>query len=73
MLSRRGVAVLATALITLAACGGGTATPSASPSTSASASAVTAEKPTRPVEFVISTAPGGGSDTYARIMQGVIE
>ncbi|MDQ3812269.1 MAG: tripartite tricarboxylate transporter substrate-binding protein, partial [Chloroflexota bacterium] len=28
---------------------------------------------TRPVEFVISTAPGGGSDIYARFMQGVIE
>ena|SRR2546425_984706 len=58
MLSRRGVAVLATALITLAACGGGTATP---------------ENPTRPVEFVISTTPGGGSDIYARFMLGVIE
>src|SRR2546428_6993362 len=75
MLSRRGVAVLATALITLAACGGGTATPSASSSVSASATptAVTAEQPTRPVEFVISTTPGGGSDIYARFMQGVIE
>jgi tripartite-type tricarboxylate transporter receptor subunit TctC len=29
--------------------------------------------PTRPVEFVISTAPGGGSDIYARRMQAIIE
>jgi tripartite-type tricarboxylate transporter receptor subunit TctC len=29
--------------------------------------------PTRSVEFVISTAPGGGSDVYARIWQGIIE
>ncbi len=35
--------------------------------------ATKAEEPTRPVEFVISTAPGGGSDIYARFMQGVIE
>jgi putative tricarboxylic transport membrane protein len=31
------------------------------------------QQPTRPVEFVISTAPGGGSDIYARFMQGVME
>ncbi|MBA2370548.1 MAG: tripartite tricarboxylate transporter substrate binding protein, partial [Chloroflexi bacterium] len=29
--------------------------------------------PTKPVEFVISTAPGGGSDIYARLMQGIID
>src|SRR5437867_10720984 len=29
--------------------------------------------PTRPIEFVISTEPGGGSDIYARFIQGVIE
>lgn len=27
----------------------------------------------RPAEFVISTGPGGGSDIYARVMQGIIE
>lgn len=43
-----------------------TAAPAASPTT-----AVTL--PTRPIEFVISTAPGGGSDIYARAMQGIIE
>src|SRR3989442_4146015 len=58
MLSRRGLAMRATAISHLAACGGGTATP---------------ENPTRPVEFVISTTPGGGSDIYARFMLGVIE
>jgi len=35
------------------------------------AAAVT--QPTRPVEFVISTPPGGGSDIYARAMQAIIE
>jgi putative tricarboxylic transport membrane protein len=35
--------------------------------------AAAAQQPTRPVEFVISTAPGGGSDIYARFMQGVME
>ncbi len=65
----RAIAILASALMTLAACGG--AGTGATPSPSASASA--AVQPTRPVEFVISTAPGGGSDIYARFMQGVIE
>jgi putative tricarboxylic transport membrane protein len=30
-------------------------------------------QPTRPVEFVISTPPGGGSDIYARAMQAIME
>jgi putative tricarboxylic transport membrane protein len=34
---------------------------------------VTATQPSRPIEFVISTAPGGGSDIYARFIQSVIE
>jgi tripartite-type tricarboxylate transporter receptor subunit TctC len=34
---------------------------------------VTAATPSRPIEFVISTEPGGGSDIYARFIQGVIE
>src|SRR5919201_1939067 len=73
MLTRRAAAILATALISLAACGGA-ATPSATTSACGSASAsAAAQQPTRPVEFVISTAPGGGSDIYARFMQGVIE
>ncbi len=32
-----------------------------------------AANPARPIEFVISTEPGGGSDIYARFMQGVME
>lgn len=30
-------------------------------------------QPTRPIEFVIQTSPGGGSDTYARLWIGIIE
>jgi putative tricarboxylic transport membrane protein len=67
---RSTVAILAAALVTLTACasgGGSTATPSGSASASAAAVA-----PTKPVEFVISTAPGGGSDLYARAMATII-
>jgi tripartite-type tricarboxylate transporter receptor subunit TctC len=68
---RSSVAILAVALITLTACasGGGS---NVSPSTSTSASAA-AIQPTHPAEFVISTAPGGASDIYARAMQAIIE
>jgi putative tricarboxylic transport membrane protein len=68
---RSSVAILAVALITLTACasGGGS---NASPSASAGAS-VAAIQPTHPAEFVISTAPGGASDIYARAMQAIIE
>ena len=65
----RTVAILAAALVTVSACAVANA-PSPSPSTSASAAAV---QPTHPVEFVISTAPGGGSDIYARAMATIIE
>jgi len=67
---RSTVAILAAALVTLTACasgGGSTATPSGSAGASAAAVA-----PTKPVEFVISTAPGGGSDLYARAMASII-
>ena len=67
---RRFLALVAGVLVTVAACGGTTAAPSPSPTVETSAAAA---QPTRPVEFVISTAPGGGSDIYARFMQGVIE
>ncbi len=56
-------AILGVLLLTLSACGGA-GTPGGGR---------TAAKPTKPVEFVISTAPGGGSDIYARVMQSVIE
>ena len=56
------------------ACGGTPAASSApSGSAAASASTSTVTQPTRPVEFIISTAPGGGSDIYARFWQGIIE
>ncbi len=73
MRKRATTAVLATALITLVACGGGAAPATASPSGGAAGTAATMTNPTRPVEFVISTAPGGGSDIYARAMQAIIE
>jgi len=69
MARRATVAFLATALITFTAC----ASPAASPSPSGTATAAASVVPTHAVEFVISTAPGGGSDTYARIWQGIIE
>jgi len=64
----RTAAILAAALVTLSAC----ATANA-PAPSASTSAAAAVQPTHPVEFVISTAPGGGSDIYARAMATIIE
>jgi tripartite-type tricarboxylate transporter receptor subunit TctC len=63
----RTAAVLVAALVTLSACATANAP---APTTSASAAAV---QPTHPVEFVISTAPGGGSDIYARAMATIIE
>jgi putative tricarboxylic transport membrane protein len=30
-------------------------------------------EPQRPIEFIIQTSPGGGSDTYARLWIGIIE
>lgn len=71
--ARRTFALLGTAIFVAAACGGTTPAASTAPSGSAGASGGAATQPTRPVEFVISTAPGGGSDIYARFMQGVIE
>src|SRR2546430_5429059 len=67
----RIAAIVATTLITLAACASNTGTPP-SPSGSA-ASAATIVQPTRPVEFVISTAVGGGSDLYARKWAAIID
>src|SRR5262245_44816723 len=45
----------------------------AAPASAPGGGAAAAQQPTRPAEFVISTAPGGGSDIYARFMQGVME
>jgi len=68
----RTAAILAAALVTLSACATANA-PSATPTSSGSASAAAVIQPTHPVEFVISTAPGGGSDIYARAMATIIE
>jgi putative tricarboxylic transport membrane protein len=69
---RRLSSILGAGLLVGAACGG---TPAASPAPSATvaATAETAQQPTKAAEFVISTAPGGGSDIYARAMQAIIE
>jgi len=58
-------------LLVAAACGGGTG--GAATSAPAGSGPVTAVPPTKPVEFIISTAPGGGSDIYARKMQSIID
>ena len=71
--SRRLVAVLGAGMLVATACGGGAVAPSPSATVAASPSVATVTQPTRAAEFVISTAPGGGSDIYARFMQGVIE
>src|SRR6267378_6592534 len=70
---RRFVSVLGAGMLVATACGGGAAAPSPSASTGASPSVSTMQQPTRPIEFVISTAVGGGSDIYARAMQAIIE
>jgi tripartite-type tricarboxylate transporter receptor subunit TctC len=73
----RYIALAMTGLFVAAACGGsggGAATTApAAASGSAKASTVAAIAPTKPVEFIISTAPGGGSDIYARKMQSIID
>jgi tripartite-type tricarboxylate transporter receptor subunit TctC len=69
----RITAILAAALVTLTACATANAPSSPTPTGSGSATAAAAIQPTHPVEFVISTAPGGGSDTYARAMATIIE
>src|SRR5437879_5752264 len=76
--STRVLSLLAAGMLVAVACGGGGGgTPASSQPAAASGTTqptgVAAISPTRPVEFVISTAPGGGSDIYARFMQGVIE
>jgi putative tricarboxylic transport membrane protein len=72
--ARRFVAILGAGLLVGVACAPApAATPAPTAAASAAPSAATVEQPSRPVEFVISTAPGGGSDIYARAMQGIIE
>ena len=77
----RALAALATAALVAAACGGTATQASPTPAAATGAVATTAAtaaataKPvlSRPVEFVISTAPGGGSDIYARIWIATME
>lgn len=70
---RRFVSVLGAGMLVATACGGGATAPSPSASAGSSATATTMQQPTRPIEFVISTRVGGGSDIYARAMQAIIE
>ena len=68
----RAVSVAVVALVVAAACGGaGGGAGGGSAKGSGGAAAIIA--PTKPVEFIISTAPGGGSDIYARKMQSIID
>lgn len=53
--------------LALAACGG-----AASGSSAPSAAASEAAYPTKPVEFVVQTGPGGGSDIFARFLAQII-
>ncbi len=71
--SRRLLAVFGAGMLVATACGGGAAAPSPSATVAGSPSVATVTQPTRNVEFVISTAVGGGSDIYARAMQAIIE
>ena len=68
----RSISLALAGLLVAGACGGtgGGASPAPTASGGGSPALVA---PTKPVEFVISTAPGGGSDIYARFMQGAIE
>ncbi|MFN2519935.1 MAG: Bug family tripartite tricarboxylate transporter substrate binding protein [Candidatus Limnocylindria bacterium] len=72
---RARAALLGALVVVASACapGGGAASPATGSGGAAASAAVTAIQPTKPVEFVISTAPGGGSDIYARLMQGIID
>ncbi len=69
----RVVSLVGAALLVASACGGTTPAATGAPTAAGTATASTVTLPTRPSEFVISTAPGGGSDIYARYMQGIIE
>ena len=68
----RTITVALAGLLVAAACGGG-AGGGATPTAAGSGTAAALIPPTKPVEFVISTAPGGGSDIYARKMQAIID
>lgn len=77
----RALALVATSLLIAAACGGTSQQPTpttgagaaASPGATKPAATVAAFTPTRPVEFVIQTGPGGSSDIYARLWISYME
>jgi putative tricarboxylic transport membrane protein len=70
----RSISLAIAGLLVASACGGAGGGTTAAPTKSGAASgAVTLIPPTKPVEFIISTAPGGGSDIYARKMQSIID
>ena len=83
----RLLVALVTSLLVATACGGATQQPTAAPATGGAATAAPATAGaataapaapaaavlTRPAEFVISTAPGGGSDIYARLWITIME
>lgn len=66
----RSISLAIAGLLVATACGGAGGGATSAPASGGSAALVA---PTKPVEFVISTAPGGGSDIYARKMQAVID
>ena len=73
----RSIAIFGALALVASACGGGgtpaTSTPAPSAAGSAAQTQLALVPPTKPVEFIISTAPGGGSDIYARKMQSIID
>jgi len=79
ILGARSLAILGAALLVASACGGGapatqaTAAPTAAAPTVAAATPLAAIPPTRNVEFVIQTGPGGSSDIYARFWIAIME
>jgi tripartite-type tricarboxylate transporter receptor subunit TctC len=64
-------ALIAGILAVVSACAPPAAAPPVAPRSGPAE--VVAATPSRPIEFVISTPPGGGSDIYARFIQSIIE
>jgi tripartite-type tricarboxylate transporter receptor subunit TctC len=72
----RSISLSIAGLLVAGACGGGSGgAATTAPAGTGGGAATTAAlvPPTKPVEFVISTGPGGGSDIYARKMQSIID
>jgi putative tricarboxylic transport membrane protein len=69
----RSITLAIAGLLVAAACGGGAGGGATATAGAGSPSSAALVPPTKPVEFIISTAPGGGSDIYARKMQAIID